>query len=256
MKRCVTSIGDRLIATSLRGPGFDQIRFAAATVVVLHHCRGVEHPDIRIDPLFDYSGGFVNFGLFAVLVFFAVSGFLVTPGLVRSGNVIEYLVNRALRIFPALALVVLTTIFIVGPTLTHISQRSYFLNPELLLYAKNVLTLTHNYLPGVTTESGHPVIINGSLWTLHFEILSYAALALMSLFGALHRRGLFAIVCVISYVIYVSISFKPSIIPVLSERFSTFIGLFVYFISGAALFIFRDRIPFSGTLAFGAFAIF
>ena len=136
-----------------------------------------------------------------------MSGFLVTPGLARSGNVLEYLINRALRIFPALGAVVLASILIVGPTLTHLSQRAYFSNSELLLYAKNVLTLTHNYLPGVTTDSGHTVIINGALWTLHFEVLSYAALALMSIFGALHRRGFFVILWAISYLIYVSISF-------------------------------------------------
>jgi peptidoglycan/LPS O-acetylase OafA/YrhL len=250
----LVNIEDRLIATSLRGPGFDQIRLAAATVVLLHHCRGVEHPNIQIDPLFNYSGGFVNFGLLAVLVFFAASGFLVTPGLVRSGNVIEYAVNRAIRIFPALVMVVLATILIIGPALTNLSQRSYFSDPELLLYAKNVLTLTHNYLPGVT-ENGHPVIINGSLWTLHFEILSYAALALMSILGALHRRRFFLIVCSISYIIYVLINFEPSIMRSLPDRFTTFIGLFVYFVFGASLFIFRARIPFSGTLVIGASAI-
>jgi peptidoglycan/LPS O-acetylase OafA/YrhL len=221
----------------------------------MHHCRGVEHPDIRMDPLFHYSGGFVNFGLFAVLVFFAVSGFLVTPGLVRSGSLIDYCINRALRIFPALALVVLVSILIVGPTLTHFPLRSYFSDPELLVYAKNVLTLTHNYLPGVTTESGRPVIVNGALWTLHFEILSYAALAILSIFGALHRRGLFVIACAISYIVYVSINFEPSFLGFLPDRFSTFIGLFVYFVFGAALFVFRDCIPFSGALAFGACAI-
>jgi peptidoglycan/LPS O-acetylase OafA/YrhL len=249
------SIEKRLSLTSFRGPGFDQIRLAAATVVLLHHCRGVEHPDIQIDPLFYYSGGFVNFGLTAVLVFFAVSGFLVTPGLVRSGNLLEYLVNRSLRIFPALALVVFASILIIGPTLTHLSLRVYFLDPELLVYAKNVLTLTHNYLPGVATEGGRPVIVNGALWTLHFEILSYASLAILSILGVLHRRGLFLVVCAISYVIYVSISLEPSILHLLPNRFCTFIGLFVYFVFGAALFIFRGHIPFSGALAFGACAI-
>src|SRR5258708_21364142 len=83
------SLDDRLGATELRGPGFDQLRFGAATMVLLHHCRGVEY-EVRVDPLFMYTGGFLHFGLFAVLIFFAISGFLVTPGLVRSGNVIDY----------------------------------------------------------------------------------------------------------------------------------------------------------------------
>lgn len=94
-----TTLGERLAAIGFVGPGFDQIRLVAATVVLLHHSRGIEY-DVRADPLYAYSHGFVHFGILAVLVFFAISGFLVTPGLARSGNIVDYATNRALRIFP------------------------------------------------------------------------------------------------------------------------------------------------------------
>jgi peptidoglycan/LPS O-acetylase OafA/YrhL len=247
------TLDKKLIATSFRGPSFDLIRLTAATVVLLYHCRGIEYPNIEIDPLFRYSDGFVQFGLLAVLVFFAISGFLVTPGLMRSGNVIEYSVHRVVRIFPALIVVVLFSMVLLGPSLTRSSLSSYFSDPSLYLYAKNALTLTTRYLPGVTYEDGRPVLINGALWTLHFEVLSYVALALMSVLNLLHRRGLFLILCGVSYAIYVVINLAPTTATVLPERFVIFIGLFVYFAVGAALYIFRDRIPFSIALAFVAF---
>jgi len=253
--QAMVSFEERLLANSFKGPGFDQIRLAAATVVLLHHCRGTQY-DIRIDPLFVYSGGYIHFGLLAVLVFFAISGFLVTPGLARSGNVTEYMVHRAVRIFPALFVIVLASMLVVGPALTSFSQVSYFSDPKLYLYAKNVLTLSYNNLPGVVSRDGQPIIVNGALWTLHFEVLSYFALGLMSMMGMLRRRSVFMMVFAASYAIYVALSFEPTIVAAfVSDRFGTFIGLFVYFGAGAALYIFRQYVPFSGLLACAAFTM-
>ena len=170
----------------------------------------------------------------------------------RSGNVIEYSVHRFLRIFPALCIVVLLSMLALGPALTTFSLVSYFSDHALLLYAKNMLTLAIRYLPGVTSRDGRPVIINGALWTLHFEVLSYAALALMYKLQFLRRRGLFLILYVASYATYVIMNLEPETVAVLPERFAIFMSLFVYFIGGTTLYIFRDRIPFSAALAFGA----
>lgn len=247
------TIGQRLVATKYRGPGFDQIRLAAATVVLLYHSRGIEHGDIRFDPLFGFSSGFIQFGLLAVLVFFSISGFLVTPGLVRSGNVVTYLVHRALRIFPALFVVVVISMLVLGPALTTSSLASYFSDPQLYLYAKNAVTLSIRYLPGVVTPDGQPIIVNGALWTLHFEVLSYLILALM---GVLHllRRSAFLVLYLAAYAIYVSVNLEPATAAWLPERLVTLDGLFVYFSAGAALYVFRDHIPFSKALAFAASA--
>ena len=249
------TLRERLVATSFRGPGFDQIRLAAATVVLLHHSRGVEYADIRVDPLYHYSGGFIHFGLLAVFVFFAISGFLVTPSLLRSQNVIDFMSRRILRIFPALIVVVIASMVVLGPILTTIPWSFYFSDPKLYRYAKNVLTLTYDYLPGVINKDGHSIIINGPLWILHFEVLSYAVLVLTSLLGLLRRRSLFLILFLASYGIYLVMNFDPALVAVLPQRFLTLIKLFVYFGAGATLFLFADRVPFSMAFAIGAFAL-
>lgn len=249
------TLHERLITTSFRGPGFDQIRIAAATVVLLHHCRGVEYADIRVDPLFQYSGGDIHFGFLAVLVFFTISGFLVTPGLLRSENMIDFASHRILRVFPALIVVVITSMALLGPALTISSPASYFFDPNLYRYAKNVLTLTYDYLPGVMNSGGHPVLINGALWTLHFEVLCYVTLALTSMLGILRRRSLFLVLYLAFYGIHLAMSFDPTLVAVLPGRFLTFSKLFVYFGAGATLCIFADRIRFSIAFAISAFAL-
>jgi peptidoglycan/LPS O-acetylase OafA/YrhL len=249
------TLRERLVAISFKGPGFDQIRIAAATVVLLHHCRGIEYADIRIDPLYHYSGGEIHFGFLALAVFFAISGFLVTPSLLRSENVIDFSAHRILRIFPALTVIVIASMALLGPVLTTFSPTAYFSDPYLYLYAKNLTTLTYDFLPGVINKDGHPIIINGPIWTLHFEVLCYATLALASMLGLLRRRSLFLILLLASYGIHLAMRFDPTLVAVLPDRFLTFIKLFVYFGSGAVLFIFADRIPFSMPFAIGAVAL-
>ena len=136
-----------------------------------------------------------------------------------------------------------------GPLLTSFSYREYFSDPIFYRYAKNILTLTSDYLPGVASASGLPLVVNGALWTLHFEVLAYGTLALMSVLGALCSRGFFIVVFVASFVVYIWMHFDPGFAQRLPGRFVTFMELFIYFAAGAALLLFRDRIPFSGPLA-------
>ena len=249
------TLSERFKACSFRGPGFDQIRLGAAIIVLLHHCSGVKYQDIRLDPLFHFSGGYIDFGFLAVAIFFAISGFLVTPSLLRSGNIIDFATRRFLRIFPGLVCVVLFTMLVVGPILTFLPLREYYTDSQFYRYAKNIVTLTIDHLPGVATSDGIPVVVNGSLWTLHFEVLSYAALAIASILGILHRRVLFLALFVISYGINIALGVDPAFSALLPARFITFMGLFVYFVSGATLFAYADRIPYSPIFAVGVFGL-
>lgn len=197
----------------------------------------------------------MDFGRFAVVIFFAISGFLVTPGLVRTGSVVDYAVHRIVRIFPGLIVNVLLTILVLGPILTTFSLAAYFSDPHTYLYAKNISTLMVRYLPGVVAADGNPPIINGALWTLHFEVLCYIALGVFGAFGLLGRRNFFLTFWCLSYVVYIGISLSPAFAGVVFERLSTFLSLFVFFGSGVLLYLFRTRIPFSPAWACGAVAL-
>lgn len=248
------TLQDRLVSTSFRGPGFDHVRLFAAIIVLLHHSRGLQYPDLRDDPLLHYSAGFMDFGRFAVVIFFAISGFLVTPGLIRT-NVVDYAVHRSVRIFPGLIINVLLTILVLGAILTTRPMTSYFSDPQTYLYAKNITTWTVRYLPGVVAGDGHPVIVNGALWTLHFEVLCYVALGLFGVIGLLNRRIFIMATWLTCYAAYIAISIYPNFDSVLSSRLSIFISLYVYFGCGVLLYLYRESIPFSPPLACAALAL-
>ena len=246
---CGITLAQQFASVSFKGPGFDQIRLAAATIVLVHHSRFVEGVDIRLDPLFNLSKGYIHFGFLAVAIFFAISGFLVTPSLVRSGDIIDFAANRFARIFPALIVVVFITMFFLGPVLTEYSLETYFSSPQFYRYAKNITTLLSNFLPGVVFSDGRPAVINTALWTLHFEVLCYATLAFMSLLGVLQRRRIFLFLFLISYALNMAMWCYPEVSDILPERLLTFTSFFVYFAAGASLFLYSDRIPYSPALA-------
>jgi peptidoglycan/LPS O-acetylase OafA/YrhL len=120
-------------------------------------------------------------------------------------------------------------------------------------------------LPGVVARDGSPSIVNGALWTLHFEVLCYIALVIFWAAGLLSRRKFFLALWLVSYAIYVAIGMDPTINDIFSERLLafdarldrllTFDSLFVYFGCGVLLYLFRERIPFSLVLACAAFAL-
>lgn len=247
------TLQERLALNGSRGPGFDHVRLAAATIVLFHHCRGLQHPDITDDLLHYYSRGYMDFGRFAVIIFFSISGFLVTPGLLKRG-IIEYAIHRIVRIFPALIVTVLATMFLLGPLLTTEPFLAYFFDPTLYFYAKNLLTLTTRYLPGVAGWDGSPIIINGSLWTLYFEVLCYISLAVLSGLFLVQKRTVFFLSLLVVYALYIWISGHPegSFVP---ERLATFLSLYIFFGSGVALYLFGDAIPFSFGFACAAVAL-
>jgi peptidoglycan/LPS O-acetylase OafA/YrhL len=142
---------------------------------------------------------------------------------------------------------------------------SYFTDPGTYVYAKNISTLTVNYLPGVVSRDGSLLIVNGALWTLHFEVLCYIALVVFWAAGLLSRRGFLLAVWLASYAIYIAISVDPTFRDIVTERLLaldprldrllTFDSLFVFFGSGVLLYLFRELIPFSLAYAFAASAL-
>lgn len=240
------SLRERLSACGNHGPGFDTIRLVAASAVVLHHSLFLKMDIVRDDWLFALSGGYTHLGLLAVSVFFALSGFLVTPGLWKTGNITEYLSRRFMRIMPLLTVVVALTAFVVGPALTILPLDRYFSSPQTWIYLKNITTSLSPSLPGVTNYEGGTVV-NSPLWTLRFEWLCYLLLAGASLLGLLGRRRLFLLAWAVSQ-IGMLMYFGP--IPEGSPKTVSFVLLYLfgYFGAGTLMFLYGDRIVVSGRL--------
>ena len=63
--------------------------------------------------------------LMAVNVFFVASGFLFGRSLLVRGEVLDFIVSRLLRIYPALIVLAFLTAFALGPIVTTFSLRDY-----------------------------------------------------------------------------------------------------------------------------------
>jgi peptidoglycan/LPS O-acetylase OafA/YrhL len=166
----VTSLG-----ASMRqhANGFDLIRLVAAVLVLWSHqhaLMGLPQPTVAL-----LQGSIGGLGLY---IFFAVSGYLNTISASRHRSMPVFLFNRALRIYPALAVCTALTV-VLGAIVA--SDLRAFLSPKILSYvAKNTTLLfgVKTSLPSVFEQSPFPGALNGSLWSLPFEVKMYIVLAL------------------------------------------------------------------------------
>jgi peptidoglycan/LPS O-acetylase OafA/YrhL len=191
--------------------------------------------------------------LLAVSVFFALSGFLITPGLVKSGNVLGYLSRRFMRIMPLLVTIVLVTALVIGPLFSSLSFAEYYTSPATWRYLRTVTTFLSLQLPGVVDYDGGDTI-NGPIWTLHFEWMCYLVLALISLVGVLKRRWLFLTLYLASLAVLV-LGIGPISGDEPRGRLFMFLFLFGYFGAGVLIQLFSDRLPWSRSLMLGALVL-
>jgi peptidoglycan/LPS O-acetylase OafA/YrhL len=155
---------------------FDLIRLVAASMVLWSHQLGLmglpQTAPIAQLPNCDLGG-------VGVFIFFAVSGYLNTLSVIRHPSALAFLVSRAVRIYPALIVCVGVTVLIGACATPDI--RSYF-DYKLLSFIGKDVTL----LNGVKFGVSHPVFLgstspnalNGSIWTLPYEIKMYILLAI------------------------------------------------------------------------------
>jgi peptidoglycan/LPS O-acetylase OafA/YrhL len=161
---------------------FDFIRWLAATMVVFSHEYAIVG-GAGGEPLAQLSGGFATFGTLGVDIFFVVSGLLVTRSLIERKSIGFFIASRALRILPALVVVLALSAWVLGPMLTDLPLRAYFLSREAWTYVARNATLVDIQwgLPGVFL--GNPVgeAVNGPLWTLQPEVQMYGSLLLLGI---------------------------------------------------------------------------
>jgi len=141
-------------------------------------------------------------GRFGVLIFFVISGFLIAMSWEKKKNVVDFALARVLRIYPAVIVVVLLSVIILGPLLTTKSICEYFNNNLTKLYIQDItLFRMYYYLPGVF-EFNPTSSINGSLWTLPYEFTCYIFLGFLGLIKALIKKKIMLICFVLLILIH------------------------------------------------------
>lgn len=150
-----------------RDNNFDVVRLFAALQV----CCGHTFAHFNV-PL---NGNILNY-FPGVIIFFALSGFLITSSWVRSKSVKNYARNRLLRIFPALFVCFIVLQLAMALT-GHITMKS-FADPQMWVYWIGQLSLGQFFTPDSLRGFGVGAP-NGSLWTIPVEIEFYIILPIL-----------------------------------------------------------------------------
>ena len=225
-------------------PGFDLIRIVLAVSVVIWHGRAIVNNEItRVDGFFELG----SYGIIAA--FFGLSGFLITGSALRL-RLRDFLLNRALRILPALAVEIVLSAVVLGPLFTDLPVSRYATDPQTYRYFANVLGLIVYTLPGVFAHNPTDVV-NGSLWTIPHEIVCYAIMSVLVLTGLLRRPilvlGAAAAVIALGFLLGLGVLGEPgTILARLADKL--FVDkasrLYVAFLLGIAAYLYRHRLPY------------
>ncbi len=237
----------------------DFIRFVAAIMVIFSHAfplsLGMDFQ--RYDPMVWLTNSQATSGTVAVNIFFVISGFLITASMVQSQNALTYLKARFLRIYPGLLVVVLLTMFVLGPLVTTLSLREYLSDPATYQYLGMLrLNGSENVLPGVFATNNFAFVINPSLWTLYYEVLCYLLILLLWLTRLLKKRWILGLFIeflglnLIGYLLVPTLSgfgihnrlFDLSHAVFFSDLLSNFMHLTPLFLSGGVFYFYRNRI--------------
>ncbi len=173
------------------------IRLVLASLVIVDHAFPLG--GFGKDPFWGMTRGQASLGSLAVAGFFAVSGYLIAKS-GMSGDVIQFMWRRTIRIFPAYWLVLIVTAFLIAPMIWVSGGQplgEYFsfdsAGPVSYFTANwnlNIGTYGIYDLLAATTPYGREVgasAFNGSLWTLIYEWRSYLIIASLVAFGLLTR---------------------------------------------------------------------
>lgn len=155
---------------------FDIIRHIAALAVLFSHhyaFSGLSEPKVF---------GITKLGTFSVVVFFSISGYLITQSYLRTSSPYSYFKKRISRIFPALIVCSLIMTMLVCTIFGKADWQSYLASKEAItnfiyysFFGAHAAPEQINYF---SSNYIYKDALNGSLWTLFFEFFDYMLIAL------------------------------------------------------------------------------
>jgi peptidoglycan/LPS O-acetylase OafA/YrhL len=239
---------DKLLSTyaNSRDNNFNLIRFIAATLVLFSHSFALALGSGDFEPMRSIIG--MTWGSIAVDIFFITSGFLITSSYLARNNIFVFIQARVLRIYPALIVAVVFCILI-GMLFTNLDVQEYLSNYQTKLYFFKNITLFFGlefHLPGVFLDVPYKGAVNGSIWTLPYEVKMYVIIVLiLGSISFLNKRFRFItlknttlLICIFSVGVYIFNHFYD-VLP------RMYIRLFAMFLIGATFFIWKDKISLS-----------
>lgn len=225
------------MASSRTANNITLLRHFAAFFVLISHSYDLTG-NFDNEFLRKISGQSISFSRIGLIIFFFISGFLITQSLVSSINIKQFIWKRFLRIYPALIMLMVITVFILGPVFTSLPVKQYFSNSETWGYFSGTSLIRLRFvLPGVFHGEG----VNGSLWTLPVEFRLYLLLALLSIIGVIKKHSLYFVF------IFLFTVFATLIVPLNSpgkilSYLNPYLSWGMYFLTGSFVFFIKDKI--------------
>jgi peptidoglycan/LPS O-acetylase OafA/YrhL len=186
--------------------------------------------------------GDLTLGTFALLGFFAISGYLLAGSRSRL-PLTAFLLRRGARIYPGLWVALLVTAFVAAP-IGALAGAGPFdpLSAARFVLHNGVGVLTQ---PGIGTQLAAAPAAgkwNIPLWTLGFELLCYLAIALIFAVPLLRRHpavtsSMAVVATTATHLVLVRATPHPAL-----DSLSTLVTLFGFFAAGMLVWSVRDRL--------------
>jgi len=225
---------------------FDFLRFFLAALVILSHSFPLLYGSKEWEPLYRVTRHQVEAGAVAVDGFFIISGFLIAQSWMCGKGLGDFIRKRFRRIYPGFAVALLFCVLVVGP-LAGVNLATYFRDPVTFRFFWSPLLLWHVLLtlPGAFLHNPFSGAVNGSLWTIPYELECYAMVAALGLLGLYRRRGGVLVLFLVAFAFY-------NLEPYLHLRhFHALLDrdylprLVTFYLAGMVAYFYRDKIPHS-----------
>lgn len=233
-----------------RPNNFTIMRLLMAFAVVVSHGFSVISGNVHDEPL-TASTGF-TLGEHAVNGFFVISGFLVTMSYDRRGW-LDYFLARVLRIAPGLIVATLLVGLVLGAALSNLGPVKYLTDPGPWKFIGQTLATykSNTVLPGVFENNPFRFPM-GTVWTLKYEVICYAAVFVIGVLGLLRSRKLaLAMIVALTGAVLLLDWMEPNA----GKGLQTALRLPLLFTAGAVFYRFGGSIRLSLLLAMFMIAI-
>lgn len=176
--------------------GFDLLRIIAASGVVFSHAFLLAEGAEGGEPFKAATGTILGF--YGVMVFFVLSGFLITDSALRAPSIRHFAIRRARRILPLFIGSTLFITLVICPFYTQGTAREFLFSSETWISVFKTLTFQErslwfgdaiSFYPSVGDNMRYVTpIANGVIWTIRLEVTCYALTALLMAMRLLRPR--------------------------------------------------------------------
>lgn len=230
-----------------RDNNFNLIRMLAASGVILSHAYPMGLGPDTPEPLEGILKG-DNLGRLCVFVFFAISGFFITASFDRRKSIVDFIMCRALRIYPGLIVMLLVMLPLVGwidgQGAAFLAQLPIGIFNQTVMFFQ--IGDANNPPYRLFAENPLPNAFNGSLWTLRFEIMCYVGVVIAGYLAIFRHRGAALTVLVLAVL-------GNYFLPMITGRYDvimlSYVGL--PFAFGAAAYVWRNQLVLDGRVVLG-----